>query len=73
MQFTLQTRVTHLGPKLVAVNTTNEDVLTVFAPFNLGFFIVIYLQGRTIALGSTQPLRRMSIRNISCRLKAVGA
>ena len=29
--------------------------------------------GRTMALGSTQPLREMSIRNISWMVKAVGA
>ena len=29
--------------------------------------------GRTMALGSTQPLTQMSTRNISCRVKATGA
>ena len=29
--------------------------------------------GRTMALGSTQPLTEMSIRNISCGVKAAGA
>jgi hypothetical protein len=37
------------------------------------FFIDIILPGRTMALGSTQPLTEMSTRNISWGVKAAGA
>jgi hypothetical protein len=39
---------------------------------SLAFFIDIILSG-TMALGSTQPVRETSTRNISCRAKATGA
>jgi len=32
-----------------------------------------YPSGRTMTLGSTQPLTKMSTRNISCGVKAAGA
>jgi hypothetical protein len=38
-----------------------------------GFFHWHNLSGRTMALGSTQPLTEMSTRNISCGVKAVGS
>jgi hypothetical protein len=39
---------------------------------SLRFFIEIILPA-AIGLGSTQPLTEMSIRNISCEIKAAGA
>jgi hypothetical protein len=39
----------------------------------IGIFHLHNPFGLTLALGSTQPLTKMSTRDISCRVKAVGA
>jgi hypothetical protein len=44
-----------------------------FPMVSVEFFIGIILVGRTMALGSTQPLTEMSTRNISCGVNAAGA
>jgi hypothetical protein len=41
-----------------------------------GVIVIFHLlnpSGRTMALGSTQPLTEMSTRNMSCGVKAAGA
>ena len=39
----------------------------------IGIFRLHNPSGRNMALGLTQPLREMNVRNISCGIKAAGA
>jgi hypothetical protein len=52
------------------VQATNRQVAGSIPDGVIGFFQPV---GRTMALGSTQPLTEMSTRNISWGVKAAGA
>jgi len=52
---------------------TNQKVMGLIPNGVTGIFHGHNPSGCTMAMGLTQPLTEMSIRNISCRVKAAGA
>jgi len=63
----------HDMAQLVGQCATSQKVAGSIPDGVIGIFHRHNRSGRTVALGSTQPMTEMSTRNISCGVKAASA